>query len=81
MDKTSHIARAIAHAGGPVATAKKTGAKNYQTVQQWERAGNVPSKYALALETASGVSRRLLCREWLAVWPELADPAKESSHA
>lgn len=72
MDKTSHIARAISRAGGPVASARKTGAKNYQTVQQWERSGNVPSKYALALEQASGVSRRLLCKEWKAVWPELA---------
>ncbi|WP_156524580.1 YdaS family helix-turn-helix protein [Achromobacter ruhlandii] len=80
MDKTSHIARAITQAGGPAATAKKTGAKNYQTVQQWERSGNVPSKYALSLETASGVSRRLLCREWQAIWPDLAISEGEESH-
>lgn len=83
MDKTSHIATAISNAGGPVATARATGANNYQTVQQWERSGNVPSKYALALEKASGISRRYLCKEWKAVWPELArlEIGEEGAHA
>ncbi|OAS93000.1 hypothetical protein A6I77_24600 [Achromobacter xylosoxidans] len=73
MDKNPHIAQAIANAGGPVATARKTGANNYQTVQQWERFGNVPAEYATALEAASGVSKRLLCKQWAKVWPELAE--------
>ncbi|WP_313064727.1 carph-isopro domain-containing protein [Achromobacter animicus] len=75
MDKNPHIAQAIANAGGPVATARKTGANNYQTVQQWEKSGNVPAEYAPALESASGVSKRLLCKQWAKVWPELADEA------
>lgn len=71
MNRTSYIANAVKSAGGPVAAARITGAKNYQTVQQWIRAGNVPAKYALALERASGISRRSLCKQWEAVWPEL----------
>ncbi|WP_430795311.1 YdaS family helix-turn-helix protein [Achromobacter spanius] len=71
MNRTTYIANAVTNAGGPVAAARSTGAKNYQTVQQWIRAGNVPAKYALAMERASGVSRRLLCKQWEAVWPEL----------
>ncbi|PND34553.1 hypothetical protein C1I89_10240 [Achromobacter pulmonis] len=76
MDKNPHIAQAIANAGGPVATARKTGANNYQTVQQWERSGNVPAEYAHALESASGISKRLLCKQWAKVWPELAEEAR-----
>ena len=76
MDKNPHIAQAIANAGGPVATARKTGANNYQTVQQWERSGNVPAEYATALEAASGISKRLLCKQWAKVWPELAEQAR-----
>ncbi|ANY17241.1 carph-isopro domain-containing protein [Bordetella pseudohinzii] len=72
MDKNPHISAAIANAGGPVATARKTGANNYQTVQQWQKSGNVPAEYAPALERASGISKRLLCKQWAMVWPELA---------
>lgn len=72
MEKNPHIAAAIANAGGPVATARKTGAKSYQTVQQWERFGNVPAEYAHALELASGIPKRLLCKQWQKVWPDLA---------
>lgn len=72
MDQTTHIQQAIAQAGGPVAVARLTGAPNYQAVQQWAKAGNVPPEYAPALETASGVSRRLICRNWQRIWPELA---------
>lgn len=79
MDKNPHIAQAIAIAGGPVAAARKTGANNYQTVQQWARAGNVPAGYAPALEAASGISKRLLCKQWAKVWPELA--TEEPAHA
>lgn len=71
MERTSDISLAIANAGGPVAAARKTGANNYQTVQQWERSGNVPAEYAPALEAASGISRTLLCKQWRKVWPEL----------
>lgn len=76
MDKNPHIAQAIANAGGPVATARKTGANNYQTVQQWERSGNVPAEYAPALEAASGIPKQLLCRQWKKVWPDLAEEAR-----
>lgn len=72
MDKNPHISDAIARIGGPVATAREVGARNYQTVQQWEKVGNVPAEYAPALERASGVSRRLLCKQWAKVWPDLA---------
>lgn len=71
MDKNPYITLAISKAGGPVATAKKTGAKNYQTVQQWGKSGNVPAAYAPALEAASGISKRRLCKQWAKVWPEL----------
>ncbi|WP_157810412.1 hypothetical protein [Achromobacter ruhlandii] len=73
MTKNPHIAQAIANAGAPVAAAKKTGARNYQTVQQWEKSGNVPAEYAPALESASGISRRMLCKQWEKVWPDLAN--------
>lgn len=79
MEKNPHIGPAIAAAGGPVAVAKITGAKNYQTVQQWIKAGNVPAEYALALEQASGVSRSLLCKTARLVWPELSQ--QEQAHA
>lgn len=78
MDKSSHIAIAVSNAGGPVATARITGANSYQTVQQWLKAGNVPAKYVLALERASGVSRTLLCNQWAAVWPELVEEGRVS---
>lgn len=73
MDQTPHIQDAIARAGGPVAAARATGAPNYQAVQQWLKAGNVPAEYALDLEKASGVSRRLICRTWQRIWPELSE--------
>lgn len=76
MDKNPHIAQAIVNAGGPVATARKTGANNYQTVQQWDKSGNVPAEYATSLEAASGISKRLLCKQWAKVWPELAEEAR-----
>lgn len=73
MDKNPHISEAITRLGGPVVTAREVGAKNYQTVQQWEKAGNVPAEYARALEEKSGVSRRLTCKQWRSIWPELAE--------
>lgn len=73
MDKNPHISEAIRRLGGPVVTAREVGAKNYQTVQQWEKAGNVPAEYARALEDKSGVSRRLTCKQWQSIWPELID--------
>ena len=86
MEKNPHIAEAISRLGGPVATAREVGANNYQTVQQWQTAGNVPAEYALELERKSGVSRRLLCRQWAKIWPgldrEAESPARqEPSHA
>lgn len=72
MDKNPHISKAVANVGGLVATAKVTGAKSYQTVQQWIAAGQVPACYCIALETASGISRyKLRPREAKNIWPEL----------
>nr|WP_231891554.1 YdaS family helix-turn-helix protein [Achromobacter ruhlandii] len=83
MEKNPHISLAVALLGGPVAAARKVGATNYQTVQQWERSGNVPAEYAVSLERESGVSRKLLCRQWRRIWPDLADSeqGQEVSHA
>lgn len=81
MDKNPHIADAIARLGGPVATAREVGAQNYQTVQQWLKVGNVPAEYAPALEQKSGVSRRLLCKQWKKVWPDLAAAVATASQA
>jgi DNA-binding transcriptional regulator YdaS (Cro superfamily) len=76
---SANIKEAIEKAGGPVATASLTGAKNYQAVQQWIVAGNVPSEYCPALETASGVSRLLLNKRAKSIWPEL-DPDNRRHH-
>lgn len=66
----NHIEIAVEKAGGPVAVARLTGAKNYQTVQQWVASGQVPAEYCLVLEEASGVSRFLLNRKAESIWPE-----------
>jgi len=81
MDQISHIQEAVSRAGGPVAAARAVGAPNYQSVQQWIKTGNVPAEYAPALELASGVSRRLLCRNANRIWPELTPQQGEASHA
>lgn len=77
MNYSLHIREAIDLAGGPVATARLTGAKSYQAVQKWIEAGQVPARYCCALETVSGVSRKLLNRDWADIWPEF----KEIEHA
>lgn len=64
---------------GVVATARTLGINNYQTVQQWQRTGSVPPGYARAMEEHSGVSRKLLCRKWKSIWPELAEAAPEKA--
>lgn len=75
MDKNPHISQAVKAMDGVVAAAKTLGIKNYQTIQQWRRTGNVPPGYARAMEEHSGVSRKLLCREWQSIWPDLATSA------
>jgi DNA-binding transcriptional regulator YdaS (Cro superfamily) len=83
MSKThlsSHIKEAIDKAGGPVATAALTGAKNYQAVQQWIVTGNVPSEYCPVLEKASGISRLLLNKRAKLIWPELDIAGRRKTH-
>ncbi|MYZ41397.1 transcriptional regulator [Schauerella aestuarii] len=55
MEKNPDISRAIDLLGGAVAAARILGAKNYQTVQQWMKVGNVPAKYCLAIQAKTGV--------------------------
>ncbi|VVE82656.1 helix-turn-helix domain-containing protein [Pandoraea sputorum] len=79
MTNAHNISRAITNCGGLVSTAKMLGVRNYQTVQQWVRGGSVPAKYAKAFEEKSGVSRTLLCKDWVFYWPELAGGATGES--
>lgn len=78
MDKNPYIIQAVEIVGGLTATARATGAKGYQTVQQWIVSGQVPAQYCPALEAASGISRyRLRPRDGKKIWPL----AKETEHA
>lgn len=77
MDLRPYIEMAISRLGGPVATAREVGAPSYQSVQGWEKVGNVPAEYVLALESKSGVSRRLLCKKWPRIWPDLAPAGQQ----
>ncbi len=79
MTNAHYISRAINNLGGPVSAAKVLGVRNYQTVQQWVRSGTVPAKYAKAFEDKSGISRTLLCKDWVLYWPELAGGATGES--
>lgn len=76
MKINRQIVKAIKKIGGPVATAEKTGAPSYQSVQSWASSGQVPVKYCLKVEELSGVSRKLLRpKDWSAIWPELIEAA------
>lgn len=76
MKINRHISKAIKQIGGPVATAEKTGAPSYQSVQSWAASGQVPVKYCLKVEELSGISRKLLRpKDWSAIWPDLAQAA------
>ncbi len=66
-------AQAVQQMGGPVATARKLGLGNYQTVQSWLEAG-VPARYCPRLESDSGVSRKdLRPDDWADYWPEATE--------
>lgn len=72
MNKNPHISKAVANVGGLMAAARVTGAKSYQTVQQWIASGQVPASYCIALEAASGISRyKLRPNDAKDIWPEL----------
>lgn len=76
MEKNTFITEAISRIGGQKQTAIVTGAKSYQTVQQWIANGRVPPKFCAALEAASGISRHKFRPEDAhLIWPE------ETSHA
>lgn len=86
MEKNQFITEAVERVGGQTAAARITGAKSYQTVQQWIASGAVPAKFCAALEAASGVSRfRLRPDDAHLIWPEMAGKAprrtKEDAHA
>jgi len=78
MEKNIFINEAVARVGGQTEVAKITGAKSYQTVQQWMASGRVPAKFCAALELASGIPRhKFRPHDGHKIWPEL----KEPSHA
>ena len=53
------VVHAVALAGGQTALAKKLGIKP-QAVQQWVAGGRIPPLRVLAVEAATGVSRKAL---------------------
>lgn len=72
MDKNPYIQEAIDRMGGPVQGARKVGARNYQTLQQWVASNSIPPKYCRSIEEETGISRRLLRpNDWADYWPEL----------
>lgn len=74
MEKNPSIAIAVSQVGGLTEAARVTGAKSYQTVQQWIASGQVPARFCAALEMHSGVSRFLLRpSDASQIWPELAE--------
>ena len=78
MEKNPFVIEAVEKVGGQTEAAKVTGARSYQTVQQWIATGRVPAKFCAALESASGVSRfKLRPDDAHLIWPEL----KEATHA
>lgn len=57
--ETTALIHAVDVLGGQTAAAKKLGVTQ-QAVQYWIKQGRVPPLRVLALESASGVSRKLL---------------------
>jgi len=57
--QTAALLHAVAQAGGQTALARKLKVKP-QAVHQWLTAGRVPPLRVLAVEAASGVSRKAL---------------------
>lgn len=75
MNSQNAIVEAVQNCGGLTETARKTGARGYQTVQQWIEAGQVPAWACPALERESGISRLHFRKDAQKVWPELVDKA------
>jgi len=71
MNTQTAIIEAVAKCGGVMATTQKTGAKGYQSVQQWIRAGQVPAWACPVLEKESGISRIHFRKDAHKIWPEL----------
>ena len=76
MEKNPFITEAVSKVGGQTEAARITGARSYQTVQQWIASGRVPPKFCAALESASGISRfKFRPDDAHLIWPELVEPA------
>jgi hypothetical protein len=60
---------AIKAAGGLTSLARAVG-ETKQTVHNWRLRGEPPANKTLAVEAASGISRRVLRSDWADYWPE-----------
>jgi DNA-binding transcriptional regulator YdaS (Cro superfamily) len=70
MSDASPIEEAIRMAGGVAAMAAMLG-ESVQTVSNWKARGQAPANRCAAIESATGVSRRLLRSDWADYWPEM----------
>jgi DNA-binding transcriptional regulator YdaS (Cro superfamily) len=81
MDTLNPMARAVAQGGGLTKLAASLGVMK-QAVHNWRLRGKPPVAYVLRIEELTGVSRRDLCDEWQAIWPNAAEqtsaPAQEA---
>lgn len=68
MSKVSPIARAIKKAGGLTAFAAAVGTSK-QAAHNWRLRGEPPPNKVLAVEAATGISRRELRTDWADYWP------------
>jgi DNA-binding transcriptional regulator YdaS (Cro superfamily) len=73
MDTSNPMARAIEAGGGLTKLAASLGVMK-QVVHNWRLRGKPPVAYVLRIEELTGVSRRELCEDWPAIWPEV-EPA------
>lgn len=71
MDTTNPMARAIEAGGGLTKLAASLGVMK-QAVHNWRLRGKPPVAYVLRIEELTGVSRRELCEDWPAIWPDAA---------
>lgn len=65
---------AIKAAGGLTALARSLG-ETKQTVHNWRKRGEPPANKTLAVETVTGVSRRVLRSDWADYWPVTSQAA------
>lgn len=71
MDQQTSLELAIERLGGVKAFADALG-ESPQTITNW-RARGVPANKCVAVEAATGISRRELRDDWRDYWPELAE--------